>query len=278
MKKSTRKVVEPGTKFHNLTVLDSESYSTTQYKKKKALWLVRCDCGKEYKVLGNNVMRGLSKSCGCAGAINEQSILKRLFNGYKTDAKRRNYSFRLTFKGFKKLIERNCYYCKAEPSSKAFKDTPHIEVLINGIDRLNNNSGYVSGNCVPCCSVCNKMKGTLSFASFMEKIESIKNRSCGDDYNTLSTYVSEKTPGDVMKVILLGVYDLVEKFNLQKSEVKALLNDLVEEHILEEDLIEKDESATDILKKILEEYNIGRPRRQWRELMAEAEKLVGNDG
>jgi len=27
-----------------------------------------------------------------------------------------------------------------------------------GIDRINNNVGYESGNCVPCCNICNRAK------------------------------------------------------------------------------------------------------------------------
>lgn len=36
-------------------------------KSRKALWLCRCDCGKEVVVVGQNIRNGASKSCGCYG-------------------------------------------------------------------------------------------------------------------------------------------------------------------------------------------------------------------
>lgn len=61
------------------------------------------------------------------------------------------------------------------------------------------------------------------------------NNSCGDDLKTKTKYISEKNPGDVLKVSLLCIYDLVFKFNLSMSEVKLLLCNLVDEHIEETD-------------------------------------------
>lgn len=61
------------------------------------------------------------------------------------------------------------------------------------------------------------------------------NNSCGDDLKTKTKYISEKNPGDVLKISLLCIYDLVFKFNLSMSEVKLLLANLVDEHIEEAD-------------------------------------------
>ena len=61
------------------------------------------------------------------------------------------------------------------------------------------------------------------------------NNQDGDDYNTRTKYISEKNPGDVLKVSLLCIYDLVFKYNLSMSEVKLLLCNLVDEHIEETD-------------------------------------------
>lgn len=63
-----------------------------------------------------------------------------------------------------------------------------------------------------------------------------KGSSCGDDAHTVSKYTGpELSVGDRMKVILLQVYDLSEYDNLQKYEMKALINALIDEHILEHD-------------------------------------------
>ncbi len=64
-------------------------------------------------------------------------------------------------------------------------------------------------------------------------------RMDGDDYNTVTKYKGpEYNVGDSFKVILLQIYDLVELDNLQKYEIKALLNALVDEHVFEIDELE----------------------------------------
>lgn len=63
-----------------------------------------------------------------------------------------------------------------------------------------------------------------------------KEDSCGVDAHVISTYVGpEKVVGDRMKVILTQIYDMVTYDNLQKHEIKALLNATIDEHILEVD-------------------------------------------
>lgn len=57
--------------------------------------------------------------------------------------------------------------------------------------------------------------------------------SCGDDFKTKTKYKAENNAGDRLKVILLQVYDMMTYDNLQKAEIKSLINCLVDEHILE---------------------------------------------
>lgn len=59
--------------------------------------------------------------------------------------------------------------------------------------------------------------------------------SCGDDLKTRTKYRQEKNAGDCLKVILLQIYDLVFIHNFQVVEVKALINCLIKEHIVEEE-------------------------------------------
>ncbi len=55
----------------------------------------------------------------------------------------------------------NCVYCGALPNP------------FNGIDREDNQKGYTTENAVPCCQVCNYMKGCLSKEEFLEKARKI---------------------------------------------------------------------------------------------------------
>ena len=53
-----------GQKFGRLTVLED----TGKRKKGRIVWLCRCDCGRETNVMGDNLSRGHTQSCGCLQA------------------------------------------------------------------------------------------------------------------------------------------------------------------------------------------------------------------
>jgi hypothetical protein len=203
-------------------------------KSVRSIWRFKCDCGNDYENVLSFVKRQKIGSCGCTNVPTIDSSLHIKYLQYKYGAYTRDYKFELTFDEFKNIINRDCYYCKSEPQITNTK-TLVLQVKMNGVDRVDNRRGYHLDNVVPCCSICNKMKLDLGYDEFMAQIQRIANRSCGDDYNTRTTYVSEANVGDTTKILLLCVYDMVEKFNMQKSEVKALFNNVVDEHITEVD-------------------------------------------
>ena len=65
-----------------------------------------------------------------------------------------------------KLIISDCTYCGHKPN------WPESRV---GIDRVDNNKGYVYGNCVSCCFTCNSAKKQLSNEEFKEWVRRISN-------------------------------------------------------------------------------------------------------
>lgn len=88
---------------------------------------------------------------------------KGIFKSYKYGARKRSYNFNLEFEHFSKLINSPCYYCGDENS--------------RGVDRKNNSTGYEVKNSIPCCNMCNIMKGTNDFDSFIEKCKLIASRN-----------------------------------------------------------------------------------------------------
>lgn len=75
-------------------------------------------------------------------------------------------------------------------------------------------------------------------------------KSCGDDFKTRTKYAGpEDNAGDALKVILSQCYDLSSEFNLQISEMKALLNNLIDEHFCEVDLMDDPKVAKAYNKK-----------------------------
>ncbi len=88
--------------------------------------------------------------------------LKSVKRSYVRGAKRRDYDFQLLTEEFNKLILQPCFYCGGMNKSG-----------FNGIDRVNNNLGYIIENSVPCCSLCNKMKSNLHYRDWLDHIEKI---------------------------------------------------------------------------------------------------------
>ena len=68
---------------------------------------------------------------------------------YRRSAKRRKKFFNLTFEQFKSFLHVPCHYCGS------------ITKNIIGLDRVDNNIGYLMDNCVSCCKVCNIGKNNL---------------------------------------------------------------------------------------------------------------------
>jgi hypothetical protein len=69
---------------------------------------------------------------------------KGYYSTYRSGAVRRGYSFELSHDEFVKILLGACVYCGADKAM--------------GIDRVDNNEGYILGNSAPCCAHCNRMK------------------------------------------------------------------------------------------------------------------------
>ncbi len=84
---------------------------------------------------------------------------RRIWSTYRWNCKRKNIFFDLSVEQVEALASQDCFYCEAPPANN------RAGLLYNGIDRKNNDQGYVVGNCVPCCHRCNSVKGDkLSFS------------------------------------------------------------------------------------------------------------------
>eukprot|EP01084_Bolivina_argentea_P294993 507744_1 len=85
------------------------------------------------------------------------------FAQYRGSAKRRGKKFELTRQLFDEITKENCYLCDKRNSA-----THH-----NGIDRVNNEKGYVEGNMKSCCGTCNYMKNEFELSVFIDHCHKI---------------------------------------------------------------------------------------------------------
>ena len=112
--------------------------------------------------------------------VGDEANFRALFRQYRKSARKRGHKFELTPARFKKLTKSNCYLCGRPPSSQYKHDsssrsqTPYI---FNGVDRLENDKGYVRGNIVACCGHCNMAKGKKSVEAFLLYVYEIYNHA-----------------------------------------------------------------------------------------------------
>jgi hypothetical protein len=142
----------------------------------QALWRCTCDCGKLKDVPSSKLVRNNTRSCGCLLLETQQSNGKKepgyaamalVYREYKKGAKRRGLDFDLTVDEFVSLSTSDCHYCGNKPSRVTVATGNNGQFLSNGIDRINNSVGYVLGNVVPCCYVCNRAKMDMTYSEFL---------------------------------------------------------------------------------------------------------------
>lgn len=174
-------------KFGKLLVLSSHSdtYVTVNGRKvQRKYWDCKCDCGKITTVSSWNLTRGRAKSCGCLRKVNPKRVNTNrqaygessktyVINCYKRHARNIGLEFNLTREECLDLFSKNCIYCGGQPSNKVEKKGLYGIFIYNGIDRVQNKKGYLKDNCVPCCKICNDMKGSMESKAFYNQIQKI---------------------------------------------------------------------------------------------------------
>ena len=148
--------------------------------------------GQKIKKLSQKCKQCSSKENGKNNIKDDFEVgVNEFFQGYKSNAKKRNIKFDLNFDQFKNIVKQNCYYCDELPSNifHTFGGN-HNEVrkaVYSGIDRIDSCKGYTIDNCVPCCFHCNIAKLDYSQEQFLQWIKKI--------YTQQFKRLSEKTPG-----------------------------------------------------------------------------------
>lgn len=169
-----------GQKYGSLIVLNLHSF-VQKKNGKESVWKCICECGKETIVHRSNLKT--AKGCGCKRGAKSKSynehIINNIINSYKQKCKSRQLVFELTKNEFVSLILQPCFYCGSpgmtEKQYKTKRGQTTGNVKCNGIDRVDNNLGYILSNCVSCCKICNRAKSSLEYHKFQEWISDLVN-------------------------------------------------------------------------------------------------------
>jgi hypothetical protein len=186
-----------GRKANLLTVIEEIFHPSNP---KLHLVKCRCDCGNE-KLIRRLGFKFSAKSCGCLQkkAILITSLNNRTFGKAALSRQYYNHVHNATIRNIIPLSKEKwnnivllpCYFCgeidvrdvmRSHKKGVSKFQSEYTEeeklkyvIAINGVDRLDNNLGYVDGNCVPCCGWCNTMKRNYTEKNFLEKITKIYN-------------------------------------------------------------------------------------------------------
>lgn len=171
-----------GRRFGRLVVLELLSKNLIRDRTGGRRYLCQCDCGIKKDVSRQCLLKGQVTSCGCyrRDMIREKyslppgiALRNVTYRNYIRTSKKRGYEWNLTLEQFSEITSKNCLYCNRPPSQETTGSHYNGVYVYNGIDRINNSLGYIIENAVPCCWICNKAKGSLTFDEFLLWIKQV---------------------------------------------------------------------------------------------------------
>jgi len=116
---------------------------------------------------------------------NHEAAFKIVLRDYKRRVESTGKKWALSDEQFRKLLNSNCHYCGIPPYKIHPRSTDYI---YNGVDRVDSSLGYIPGNVVTCCEICNKAKRDLTTEEFLAWVDRISKHqgcfgaeSCGDN-------------------------------------------------------------------------------------------------
>jgi hypothetical protein len=92
---------------------------------------------------------------------------RTIFLQYQRSAKKRDFVFELTFEEFMSFCNEPCWYCGCKISTI-------------GLDRVDNQIGYLVSNIISCCRYCNWMKRDTDYKVFISHCKLIANKHLND--------------------------------------------------------------------------------------------------
>jgi len=181
-----KKDLSPGYRSGKLVVQERLLNYRRETTNTTAWFRCKCDCGQESVVSYSNLTgKHPTQTCGCSQILGPgEASYHILFGRCKMSARARHLPFELTEEDHRTIITSPCVYCNN--LGKAFnpyirsdgkihgnvKNKDTIEqawIDVNGVDRINSESGYIRENSVSSCYRCNVAKWEDSPAEFLSQ-------------------------------------------------------------------------------------------------------------
>lgn len=176
-----------GSKIGVLNVLKRYRYIPENQKQMQTFYDCICQCGTVIHVSHSNLISSkhntqVIRSCGCLQVAwlvarskknPSEAARNSIYSQYCQNAKQRNIAFCLSKEEFFALVFNDCHYCGTSASTWTNIQTTNSDpgnLKYSGIDRMNNDLGYTTSNCVPCCKWCNIAKRSFSYYEFLYRI------------------------------------------------------------------------------------------------------------
>ncbi len=139
------------------------------------VWSVKCQiCSSLAKKSASDLKRGRGGCPVCVEQKAQDSPCLTIYNNYKRNARRLKRSFEISFEQFKGLVSASCSYCGDAPSSVLKKAGARYGIVYNGLDRVDNDRGYVLDNVVTACKFCNFAKSQWTLDEFLAWLKRIQ--------------------------------------------------------------------------------------------------------
>lgn len=148
---------------------------------KDRVWECECDCGAAIKVLGGNLKKKYAdpRTPSCLECsfqrkrVYSNSVVAYRYCVYQFNARKSGWPFKITYECFEELLRGDCFYCGALPQLLirnwgVRRYAAHNQAEVNGIDRIDSSLGYIEGNLVSCCYLCNRAKMEDSAEQFLD--------------------------------------------------------------------------------------------------------------
>jgi len=165
------------------------------------------------------------------------------FREYNMSAAKRNLQFELDLDTFTEIVNKPCHYCNT-----------YNEFEVIGIDRIDSFKGYVKGNVLPCCMICNFMKQQLTMREFSVHIEKI--------YNNFACNFSETTEPEE---------DALPSYKIKPKEIVSLYSKKNLDAYI--DMCVEDERSASYIEKLTDATKYSMSTTEFRSYLENANRI-----